>query len=167
MSERRVVRSLNVRSVVRVAFVLSVCVWGIAFVGLVALYLLGLVSGGLGGVEGFIASLGFTDFRLSMITFLAVFVVAAAVASAVFAVLSGVLAHLYNAVFPLVGGVEVTIDDRAARPEPVRVEPSPAPTQTAPVVAPPRPSPPVAQPQAVPPWPQSAEPRRGDWNNPR
>lgn len=71
MSERRIVTSIDVRSVFRVTFALSLAVWGIIFVGVVALYLLGLVSGGLGGIEGFIASLGFTGFRLSILPFLA------------------------------------------------------------------------------------------------
>jgi hypothetical protein len=142
LTERRVVRAVNVPTVVRVAFALTLCVWGIAFVGLVALYILGLVSGGLGGVEGFIASLGFTDFRLSILPFLAVFILAAVVASAVVAVAAGVLCFLYNALFPLVGGVELALEERRA--------PQPRPAhETAPAVRPavaPRPSSPPASP---------------------
>lgn len=119
MSERRVVRSLDIGSVVRVAFGLSLSVWGIAFVGLIALYILGLVSGGLGGVEGFIASLGFTGFRLSILPFLGVFIVAAAIGSALVAVVAGVLAYLYNALYPLVGGITFTADEQVERREPV------------------------------------------------
>lgn len=139
MTERRVVRSVNIPSVVRVAFALSACVWGIAFVGLIALYVLGLVSGGLGGVEGFIASLGFTGFRLSIFPFLGVFIVAAAIASALFAVVAGVLAYLYNALYPLVGGITFTAEERIVRRPVVR----PVPPQ---VSSPPPPAPPLRQP---------------------
>jgi hypothetical protein len=134
VAERRVVRRIVVRTVSRVAFAASLCVWGIAFVGLVALYVLGLVSGGLGGVEGFIASLGFTGFRLSILPFLGVFIVVAVLASATAAVLAALLAHLYNSLYPLVGGVEFAMDE--ARPSTVRrVQPPPPPSAT-PAVAP-------------------------------
>jgi hypothetical protein len=106
------VRSLQVRSVVRVGFALSLAIWAVVLVGLVALYLLGLVSGGLGGVEGFIASLGFTGFRFSILPFIGIFVVFAALASGVVALLGAVAAMLYNAIGPIVGGVEVTTQDR-------------------------------------------------------
>jgi hypothetical protein len=112
VADRRVVRSVNVRSVVRVGFALSLSVWAVVLVGLVALYLLGLVSGGLGGVEGFVASLGLTGFRFNVLPFIAVFVVVAGVASAVTAVIAGLVALLYNALGPIVGGVEVTTKDR-------------------------------------------------------
>ena len=59
----------------RVTFVVTLWIFAIVLVGMVALYLLGLVSGGLGGVEGFIASLGFTGFRFTILPFLLVFVV--------------------------------------------------------------------------------------------
>ena len=133
MTERWVIRKLDIGSVARVAFALSVCVWGVGFVGLIALYILGLVSGGLGGVEGFIASLGFTGFRLSILPFLGVFIVAAGVVSAVVAVVAGMLAHLYNSLYPIVGGIEISVE---ARTEPVRPaprtwasEPTPAPVR--------------------------------------
>lgn len=112
MTKRVVVRSVAVRSAFRVGVALSLAVWAIGFVGFVALYLLGLVSGGLGGVEGFIASLGFTGFRLSILPFLVVFVVVAGLASAVTGIVAGILAHLFNAVVPIVGGVDVVVDER-------------------------------------------------------
>jgi hypothetical protein len=126
MSQHRVVRSVGVRSVARVAFGLSLCVWAIGLIGLVALYILGLVSGGLGGVEGFIASLGFTDFRLSILPFIGVYIVIAGIASAVTAVVMGLLAHLYNALYPLVGGVDVSTEDVPSRSQP-QVRPQPPP----------------------------------------
>jgi hypothetical protein len=112
VSYRRVVRTVDVGSVVRVAFALTLSLWGVAFVGLIALYLLGLVSGGLGGVEGFIASLGFTGFRLSIVPFLGAFVLVSVFASAVVAALAALLAVLYNAVTPIVGGVAVDETER-------------------------------------------------------
>jgi hypothetical protein len=150
MIERRVVRTLNVRSVARVTFAMSVSVWGIAFVGLIALYLVGLVSGGLGGVEGFIASLGFTDFRLTILPFLGVFILVAGIASAVTAVTAGVLAQLYNMLVPVVGGVVVEVEERV----PVRRQPAPppAPAPPEPPMPPPEPPPP-AQPPSTEPWP--------------
>ena len=113
--ERRIVRSIEVRSAVRMAFALSACFWAIVLVGLLALYLLGLVSGGLGGVEGFIASLGFTGFRLSILPFALAFVVLALLASAVVGLAAGVTALLYNHLHPLIGGVEVHTREREAR----------------------------------------------------
>jgi hypothetical protein len=106
------VRGINVRSAVRVVFGLSICFWLIVFVGLVALYILGLVSGGLGGVEGLIASLGFTGFRFAIVPFLLVFVVVAILLSALVGLLAGVSALLYNHLHPLIGGLEVDIRDR-------------------------------------------------------
>ena len=96
----------------RVTLVLSLSIWGIVLVGMVALYLLGLVSGGLGGVEGFIASLGFTGFRFTIVPFIAAFVMVAILASAVLALFAGVVALLYNHVTPLVGGVAVHSRER-------------------------------------------------------
>jgi hypothetical protein len=115
LSERRAsteYRSVIVGSIVRVTFAISASVWGIGLVGLVALYLLGSVSGGLGGVEGFIASLGFTGFRFTIVPFVAAFVVVGVLASAVLALFAGIVALLYNHVQPLVGGIEVHTRDR-------------------------------------------------------
>jgi hypothetical protein len=85
-------------------------------VGLVALYLLGLVSGGLGGVEGFIASLGFTGFRFTILPFIVAFVVLAVLVSAVLALLAGVVALLHNHVQPLVGGIVVHSQSSGGHP---------------------------------------------------
>jgi hypothetical protein len=106
------VRSVVVSSVVRVTVAISLSVFAIVLVGLVALYLLGLVSGGLGGVEGFIASLGFTGFRFTILPFILAFVVLGALGSAVLGLLAGVVALLYNHVQPLVGGIVVTRHER-------------------------------------------------------
>lgn len=108
MSSRREVRSVVVSSVVRVTIAISLSIFAIILVGLVALYLLGLVSGGLGGVEGFIASLGFTGFRFTILPFVLAFVVLGILMSAVLGLLAGVIALLYNHVQPLVGGIVVT-----------------------------------------------------------
>ena len=135
MSERRVVRRIVIGTVARAVFAISLCVWGIAFVGVVALYILGLVSGGLGGVEGFVASLGFTGFRLSILPFLGVFIVVAVLASATAAVLAALLAHLYNSLYPLVGGVELSMEE--PRPNAVpRVQHPPSPPAVAPYQTP-------------------------------
>jgi hypothetical protein len=97
---------------VRVVFALSAALWAIGLVGLVALWLLGLVSGGLGGVEGFISSLGFSGFRFAIVPFVLAFILIGALASAVLALLAGVLALLYNHVQPLVGGIVVHSRER-------------------------------------------------------
>lgn len=112
MSSRREVRSVVVASVVRVAVAISLSIFAIVLVGLVALYLLGLVSGGLGGVEGFIASLGFTGFRFTILPFIVAFVVLGVLGSAVVGLLAGVVALLYNHVQPIVGGIVVTRHER-------------------------------------------------------
>lgn len=148
MSERKIVASVNVRSVARVALALALALWGIAFVGLVALFVLGLVSGGLGGVEGFIASLGFTGFRLSVLPFLAVFLAVAVLTAALTGVVAGLLAVLYNAVAPLVGGIEM-ISDRRTSPAAAPVQE--VPTQwSRPAVSAPLPSVPPAPDDAAP-----------------
>ena len=112
MSDRRIIRSVDIGSVVRVVLVVSLSIWAIVLVGLVALYLIGLVSGGLGGAEGLIASLGFTGFRFAILPFVAAFVMVAILLSLVAALLAGIVALLYNHVAPLVGGVTVRTRDR-------------------------------------------------------
>ena len=111
-AERRVVREVQVRSVVRIVFWLSLCVWAVVGVGLVALYLVGAAAGGLGGFRGLMASLGLTGVWVNPITFIPVFGAAAALASGVAAASSAVVGLLYNALAPLVGGVEVVSRDR-------------------------------------------------------
>jgi hypothetical protein len=111
-AERRVIRSINVGSAVRMSFALTASFWAIVLVGLIALYLLGLVSGGLGGVEGFIASLGFTGFRFTILPFALAFIVVAVLASAIVGLLAGVVALLYNHLHPLIGGLEVHTRER-------------------------------------------------------
>jgi len=112
VSERREVKTIDLRSTVRVVFAVSLCFWAILLVGLVALYLLGLVSGGLGGVEGFIASLGFTGFRFTILPFIVALMAVALLASVLLAIIGGVAVLLYNALQPLIGGVEVHSTDR-------------------------------------------------------
>jgi hypothetical protein len=112
VTERREVRSIDLRSTVRVVFAVSLCLWAIVLVGLVALYLLGLVSGGLGGVEGFIASLGFTGFQFTIIPFIVALMAVALLASVLLAIVAGVVVLLYNALQPLIGGVEVHSSSR-------------------------------------------------------
>jgi hypothetical protein len=109
--QRREIQSIVVGSVVRVVCALSLSIFAIVLVGLVALYLLGLVSGGLGGVEGFIASLGFTGFRFTILPFVLAFIVVAVGASAAAGLVAGVMALLYNHVRPLFGGIEVRVRD--------------------------------------------------------
>ncbi len=112
MSEHRVIRSIDVRSTFRVVVALSLCFWAILLVGLIALYLLGLVSGGLGGVEGFIASLGFTGFQFTILPFIVALIAVALLASVLLGIVAGVVVLLYNALQPLVGGVETRSERR-------------------------------------------------------
>ena len=105
--EPRVVREVSVRSVVRLAFWLSLCLWAIAGVGLLALYLVGAAAGGLGGFRGFMASLGLTGIWVNPIAFIPIFSLVAVVGSGVVAAAAGVVGVLYNALSPLVGGVEI------------------------------------------------------------
>jgi hypothetical protein len=105
--ERRVVREVRVRSVFRVAFWLSLSLWGIAGVGLVALYIVGAAAGGLGGFRGLMASLGLTGIWVNPLAFLPVFAVISVAFSVAGAASTAVVAMLYNALTPLVGGVEI------------------------------------------------------------
>lgn len=104
---RRIVLEVGVASVVRVAFWLSLCLWAVVGVGLLALYGVGAVAGGLGGFRGFMASLGFTGVWVSPIAFVPVFSAFAFLGSALTAAVAGVGALLFNALTPLVGGIEL------------------------------------------------------------
>src|SRR5437899_3148919 len=110
--ERRVVREVRVASVVRIVFWLSLSLWAVGGVGLVALYVVGAAAGGLGGFRGFMGSLGLTGLWVSPVTFVPLFSVVAAAASAVAAASSAVVVLLYNALSPLVGGVEIVSRSR-------------------------------------------------------
>jgi len=105
--ERRVVETLDLRSVVRIAVAISLALWAIAVVAIVALYILGLVSGGLGGVEGLIASFGFTGFRFTILPFLVAIVAVALLFSILIGGVAAIVVLLYNALVPILGGVEV------------------------------------------------------------
>jgi hypothetical protein len=109
---RKTVEVLDLRSVVRMTMALSLCVWAIVLVGLVALYLLGAVSGGLGGVEGLIASFGFSGFRLTILPFLVAFLAIGLLASIVVGLLAAIVVLLYNALVPILGGVEFRARER-------------------------------------------------------
>jgi hypothetical protein len=108
---RRVVETVDLRSTVRVVIAVSLALWAIALVTIVALYVLGLVSGGLGGAEGLVASFGFTGFRLSILPFLVGFVALAVAASVMLGALAAVIVLLYNALAPIIGGVELSSKD--------------------------------------------------------
>jgi hypothetical protein len=110
--ERRTVREVDVSSVMRIVFWLTLCLWAVLGVGLVALYLVGAAAGGLGGFRGFMASLGLTGAWVSPITFVPIFSIAAGIGSVVVAMSGGLVGLLYNALAPLVGGVEITSRDR-------------------------------------------------------
>jgi hypothetical protein len=111
-TERRIVREVRVSSVVRIVFWLSLSLWAVAGVGLIALYIVGAAAGGLGGFRGFMGSLGLTGLWVSPVTFVPLFGVTGAAASAAAAACSAVVALLYNALSPLVGGVEIVPRDR-------------------------------------------------------
>ncbi len=151
MTERRVVRAVNVQTGVRMAFAITLSVWAIGFVLLIALYILGLVSGGLGGVEGFIASLGFTGFRLAILPFLGAYILVAGIASAVVAVVAGILCILYNSLHPIIGGVELALEEpKAPQPRPALSRPPTQQTAVAPRPAPPPPAPGLPRPFQLP-----------------
>lgn len=99
--------AVNVRSATRMSFALSLCLWAVVGVGLVALYVVGAVGGGVGGFRGFLASLGLTGAWSNPVTFIPVFAVVAVVGSMVAAGAGALVAVLYNALVPLVGGVEL------------------------------------------------------------
>ncbi len=110
--EHRAIETLDVRSAVRMTVALSLSLWAIIFVGLIALYILGAVSGGVGGLEGFIASVGFTGFRFTILPFLVAFVAVALLLSIVLGLVAAIVVLLYNALVPIIGGVEVRSRER-------------------------------------------------------
>ena len=110
--EQRVVREVDVASVMRIVFWLSLCLWAVLGVGLIALYLVGAAAGGLGGFRGFMASLGLTGAWVNPITFVPIFAIAAGIGSVAVAMFGGLVGLLYNALAPLVGGVQITARDR-------------------------------------------------------
>src|SRR4051812_27665768 len=110
--ERRTIETLDVRSAVRMTVALSLSLWAIVIVGLVALYILGAVSGGVGGAEGLIASLGFTGFRFAILPFLVAFAAIALLFSIVIGLIAAIVVLLYNALVPIFGGIEVRSRER-------------------------------------------------------
>jgi hypothetical protein len=108
----RVVETLDLRSVVRAVVAIMLALWGVALVAIVALYILGLVSGGLGGVEGLVASFGFTGFRFAIVPFLLGFIGVAVVTSTVLGAAAAIVVLLFNALTPIIGGVRLSSRDR-------------------------------------------------------
>jgi hypothetical protein len=113
-AKRRVVH-IDPLSAARVAFALSLTVFAILLVGLVALYLLALASGALNSVEGFISGFGLTDsptYHISLAGVLPGFMLVSIVCCAVFSAVATVFAILYNTLADLVGGVVVVTRER-------------------------------------------------------
>ncbi len=108
----RVVETLDLRSVVRIVIALALALWAIALVTVVALYILGLVSGGLGGAEGLIASFGFSGFRFAILPFLVGFIAVAVVTSIVAGGIAAIVVLVYNSLTPIIGGVQLRSRDR-------------------------------------------------------
>jgi hypothetical protein len=110
--EHRVVREVHVGSLARIVFWISLSLWAVAGVGLIALYLVGAAAGGLGGFRGFMASLGLTGAWVNPLTFIPIFSITAGIGSVVAALAGALVGLLYNALSPLVGGLEITSRDR-------------------------------------------------------
>jgi hypothetical protein len=105
-------REVRIGSIVRIVFWLTLSLWAVAGVGLLALYIVGAAAGGLGGFRGFMASLGLTGLWVNPVTFIPIFSVAAAVGSVVAAACAALVGLLYNVLSPLVGGVEIVSRER-------------------------------------------------------
>jgi hypothetical protein len=114
-SRTQVVYEIEVASAIRIGFALSLALWAVVGVGLVALYVVGAVAGGLGGFRGFLASLGLTGAWANPITFLPVFAIAALTAAAATSAVAALVALLYNALTPIIGGLEVRSREGDAR----------------------------------------------------
>jgi hypothetical protein len=106
------VREIRIISIVRVVFWVSLALWAVLGVGLLALYVVGAAAGGLGGFRGFMTSLGLSGLWQNPLTFVPIFSIAAGIGSAVAAAAGALVGLLYNAISPLVGGVEVVSRDR-------------------------------------------------------
>ncbi|HVL80926.1 MAG TPA: DUF3566 domain-containing protein [Actinomycetota bacterium] len=110
LGDRRVVRHVDPRSAARVAFAISLTLAAVVLVGLFALYLLGLASGALRSVEGFIVSFGIVQddqYRLSFLRFLPGFLIVSGLWAGLMAGLAAISAVLYNLLSEVVGGVEI------------------------------------------------------------
>jgi hypothetical protein len=101
------VHEVRIVSIVRIVFWVSLALWAVLGVGLLALYIVGAAAGGLGGFRGFMTSLGLSGLWLNPLTFVPIFSIAAGVGSAVAASVGALVGLLYNALSPLVGGVEI------------------------------------------------------------
>ncbi len=108
------VRSINVRSVVRVSVVLFACLW---FVFVVAWAILWAVAGILGvttNVEDFIAKLFALDsFHFSLIAQAIAMVVGGVVLVGIGTGANALLSIFYNLITELVGGVQIDVEDDA------------------------------------------------------
>lgn len=100
------------RSAARMGFLLAATLSAIVLVGLFALYLLGLVSGGLDSVDAFIVSFGGSTGGLSFFKLLPGFLAMTAIWCGIWAATAGVLAVLYNLLADLSGGVEISVRER-------------------------------------------------------
>ena len=107
-----IIREVRIVSVVRVVFWLSLSLWAVLGIGLIALYVVGAAAGGLGGFRGFMTSLGLTGLWQNPLTFVPIFSIAAGIGSVVAAAVGALVGLLYNALSPLVGGVEIVSRER-------------------------------------------------------
>jgi hypothetical protein len=107
-----VVREVRIVSIVRIVFWLSLALWAVLGVGLLALYIVGAAAGGLGGFRGFMTSLGLSGLWLNPLTFVPIFSIFAGIGSVVAAAAGALVGLLYNALSPLVGGVEIVSRER-------------------------------------------------------
>ena len=115
IGERRTVRHVMPVSAAKIAFALALTMATVGLVGLFALYLLGMASGALRSLEGFIVSFGISEaeeFRLSFLKFLPGYVVISLLLCGITAGLAALWAVLYNLLSEIVGGVEVVTRER-------------------------------------------------------
>jgi hypothetical protein len=110
-TSKRIVRQVDARSVVRIAFGLSLSFSAVVLVGLVALYLLALASGAKGSVDSFMSGVGLS---FNPVTLFPVVLIILAAGTLLFTGLAAVTALLYNAVADVIGGVELLTRERAA-----------------------------------------------------
>lgn len=119
-SATTVVDAVDVASVARVALLLSTSV-AIAFLAALGIVWLAAVNAGLvAAIEGFMIDLGFEGFAFDGLQLLRAALLAGMVIIVLGTGVASLVVVLYNAIGPLVGGVQITTRSLTARPAAAR-----------------------------------------------
>ena len=119
---RRVVRRIDTWSVLKVSALFHLSLVLVLLIAGVILWAAGSTFGAVDGVEKFMRSIGFEDFRFMGIQLLRGFAAAGLVMIVLGAGFSVLVAVVYNLISDVAGGIELTVVEEDLRP--VRAQPS-------------------------------------------